>query len=294
MGCKKPKAPASPAGGKTAAQLLEAADILLQNAEWEGARQALRQIEEYYPSSPEYPRAKLLLGDSFFYGSTTSYPEALVEYNSFLNYFPRDSNRDYVLYRVALCHYGSIENAERDQSETRKALEGFQTLLREAPGSVYAVDAKAKVTQCWRRLAEAELLVGIHYIKSYAFTPGERRLKELLETYPEYVDRERVYYYLGEALRQKPIEQATMKAWQKDYLAKVGVEDLEKLNKDQMEEFVKAVRRMVKDTSNGYVEEAKGYYKKLVESYPTSEWAGKASDRLLEMGQAGLKEELDS
>jgi len=40
--------------------------------------------------------------------------------------------------------------------------------------------------------------------------------------------------------------------------------------------------------------EAKSYYEKLVESYPTSPWAARASDRLVEMGQAGLREELDS
>ncbi|NTV75570.1 MAG: hypothetical protein HGA66_15375, partial [Holophaga sp.] len=43
-----------------------------------------------------------------------------------------------------------------------------------------------------------------------------------------------------------------------------------------------------------YKEEAKGFYQKLVESYPGSEWAGRANDRLLEMGQTGRKEELDS
>jgi hypothetical protein len=40
--------------------------------------------------------------------------------------------------------------------------------------------------------------------------------------------------------------------------------------------------------------EAKSYYLKLVESYPGSPWAVRASDRLVEMGQSGLKAELDS
>ena len=40
--------------------------------------------------------------------------------------------------------------------------------------------------------------------------------------------------------------------------------------------------------------EARGYYEKLVESYPSSPWAQRASDRLVEMGRTGLKEELDS
>ena len=41
-------------------------------------------------------------------------------------------------------------------------------------------------------------------------------------------------------------------------------------------------------------QEARSYYQKLVESYPASPWAARASDRLVEMGQTGLREELDS
>ena len=177
--------------------------MYLQNGKWDEGRKMLRSIEERLPYSPEFAKAKLLIADSFFYGSTSTYPEALVEYKSFLNYFPRSERRDYALFRIALCHYASIENAERDQAETRKAMEAFQDLLRDAPGSVYAVDARAKITQCWRRLAESELMVGIFYVNNFNYGPAERRLKELLDTYPDYVDRERAYYYLAEALRKK-------------------------------------------------------------------------------------------
>ena len=43
-----------------------------------------------------------------------------------------------------------------------------------------------------------------------------------------------------------------------------------------------------------YRSEAKSYFQKLVESYPGSEWARRAADRLVTMGTSGVKEELDS
>jgi len=294
LACKKPVAAADAYKGQTAAELLSQGEMYMQNGKWDEGRKMLRTIEEHLPSSPEFSKAKLLLGESFFFGGNSTFPEALVEYKSFLSYFPRDERRDYVLFRVGLCHYASIESAERDQSETRKALEAFQVLLKEVPGSIYAVEAKAKVTQCWRRLAESELMVGIFYVKSYQFAGAERRIKALLETYPEYVDRERAYYYLGEAMRQRPLQPEAMKALQKSFLAKLGKEETDVLTKEETAKYVVELNALIKSDNLKCIEEAKGYYQKLVESYPASEWAGKASDRLVEMGQKGLKEELDS
>jgi len=294
LGCRKAKAGAKKdTNTRTAAQLIDEATALLQRGSWEEGRRILRVIEEQLPGTPEFPAAKLMLGDSFFFQGSSSFPEAMVEYQSFLNFFPRHEKRDLALYRVALCHYAAIENAERDQTETRRALESFQLLLREAPGSPYAVDAKAKTTQCWRRLAEHELMVGVHYVNSYHFAGAERRLKELLETYPDYVDRERAYYFLGEALRRKFVPNEVFEQYQKDYLAKNGKEDFSKLDKKEIDEIRAQIEKLGADEVAKYRQEARSYFQKLVESYPNSEWTLRAKDRLLEMGQSHVKEELD-
>ncbi len=294
LGCRKATKTPKKDETRTAAQILDEATAQLQRGKWDEGRRLLRVIEEQLPGTAEFPAAKLLLGDSFFFQSSSSYPEALVEYQSFLNYFPRSDKRDLALYRVALCHYAAIESAERDQAETRQALNAFQLLTREAPGSPYVMDAKTKITQCWRRLAEHELMVGIHYVNSYHFGGAERRLKELMETYPDYVDRERAYYFLGEAMRRKFVPGEVFEQHQKDFLARVGKEDAAKLDKKELEELKASALKLSNDEIAKYRQEARDYYQKLVESYPNSEWTGRAKDRLLEMGQLHVKEELDS
>jgi len=289
-----PKVAPDPYRNRNAPELLALGKVYLDNGKWEEGRKMLRSIEERLPSSKEFPIAKLLIADSFFYAATPSYPEALVEYKSFLNYFPRSDRRDYALFRIGLCHYASIENAERDQSETRLAMTAFQDLLREAPGSAYAVDARAKITQCWRRLAESELMVGVFYVNSYAYGPAEKRLKDLLQTYPDYVDRERAYFYLAEALRNKGLGQEDIKGLQKSFLARAGKDDMAKLSRDETTQYKGELVRLKAEEADQNRLEARSYYLKLVESYPASPWAARASDRLVEMGQAGLKEELDS
>lgn len=292
--CRKPSTKPDPLQGMTATELLGKGEAEVKAGRMDDGRRFLRTIEEQLPSTPEYPKAKVLLADSFFFAGSPSYPEALVEYQSFLNIFPRSEMRDYALYRVALCHYASIESAERDQSETRKAIESFQQLLRESPGSVYVTEAKAKVVQCWRRLAEHELMVGIFYVNTFHFGGAEKRLKELMENYPEFVDRERAYFWLGEALRRKIVPFESIQAWQKGRLAKLGKEEGAKLDKEEQKAWARDFETWSREETAKYRLEARGFYQKLVESYPTSAWAGRARDRLVEMGQAGVKEELDS
>ena len=58
-------------------------------------------------------------------------------------------------------------------------------------------------------------------------------------------------------------------------------------------DYNKAVAAYAAERVKVYRTEAKSYYQKLVESYPGSEWARRAADRLVTMGSGGIKEELD-
>ncbi len=291
LGCKKPKQ-AEPTG-ITGAQLLTEGQIMLKRGKWAEGRQRLRILEENLPGSLEYPTAKLLLADSFFFQGSPSYPEAAVEYQSFLNYFQKHERRDYALYHLALCHYASIESAERDQGNTRKAIEAFETLLREAPGSPYVPEVRNKLVQCWRRIAEHEVVVGIFYVNTYHFEGAEKRLKAALEAYPDYLDRERTYYYLGEALRRKFVPPVEIEKFYKAHLAKIGKTDTDKLDGEEIKVYGKELRTYVDAEVKRYRDESKAYFQKLVESYPGTEWARRAQDRLLELGST-VKEGLDA
>jgi len=294
VGCKKKPKVIDPTAGLTAPEILRDGEIMMQRGNWEDGRLKLRLIEEHLPSSAEFPKAKMLIGESFFFAGTPAYAEALVEYQSFLNYFPRHEMRDYAQFRIGLCHFASIETAERDQTATQKALESFQKLVADYPGSPYVVDARTKITQCWRRLAEHELMIGSFYVNAFNYAAAERRLKELLETYPEYVDRERAYYFLAEALRRKTLSREILERFNKDFLVRIKREETDTWTKEENAAYKKELKALAAEETAKYRLEARGYYQKLVESYPKSEWAGRAKDRLVEMGTENVKEELDS
>ncbi len=277
-----------------AAELFHTAQEAASSGKWTEARASLRQIEQYFPGSKEFPKAKLLMADSFFFEDNPSYPEAEVEYASFLNYFPRSESKDYVLYQIALCQYASIENAERDQASTQKAIKSFERLIAEAPGSVYTSDARAKMNQCNRRLAEHELVVGLLYLNTYHFSGAERRLKMMLEQYADYADLERAYYYLAEALRQKAPTALEIEAYQKEQLNGLGKDIWDDVSQTDQEKSLKALGDWIGQQREMYIKESKTYYQKLTESYPNSDWGRKAKDRLIELGTTITKLELDS
>jgi outer membrane protein assembly factor BamD len=277
----------------TAPALLERGERELKRKKWADGRATLKLIEEHLPSAEEFPRAKLLIADSYFYANKYGYAEAEVEYKSFLNYFPRHPDREYVLYRIALCCYAAMERAERDQTATYRAVEAFGRFLEEAPGSPYATDARARIVQCWRRVAEHELAVGVFYVNSRLFAAAEARLKEMLEAYPEQSDRERTYYYLGEALRRKFPSNELFEQEMRAFLESLGKTEQDALTPEEKRRWVELRDGMIKSEVGKYTAEAKSYFQRLVESYPDSPWAGRARDRLREMGQASVTEELD-
>lgn len=48
-----------------AAELFHTAQEAASSGKWTEARASLRQIEQYFPGSKEFPKAKLLMADSF-------------------------------------------------------------------------------------------------------------------------------------------------------------------------------------------------------------------------------------
>ena len=108
------------------------------------------------------------------------------------------------------------------------------------------------------------------------------------------MDRERAYFYLGEAMRQRLLSGEELNQFNKDYAVKLQKETLKDLSKEQVAQYGKDLQAYGAERAKVFHAEAKSYYRKLVESYPDSEWSRRASDRLVTMGLEGAKEELDS
>lgn len=159
-------------------------------ASWEKVR------DTFY--SPELGMlAELKIAEAYYI--TERYSEAATIFEEFLKQHPNDFRAATVLYRLGLSYYQQILPADRDQTNTRNALQTFQELVRRFPTSRDIQEASHLILRCKTRLAEHEVYVGAYYVKKKYYQPAITRLEAVLTSFPDYYYRDEVYFHLGKA-----------------------------------------------------------------------------------------------
>jgi outer membrane protein assembly factor BamD len=158
-----------------------------------------------FPESELVPTARLYLGRSYF--NERKYEEARAEYQRFLELFPQHERVDEARYYIGLSYVRQMEKADRDQALAKKAVAEFQALTNEFRDSQYAPDARAKIAQCRRQLADKELYIGTFYFNRGSYGAAIKRFETVLKEYPGSGYDDQALYYLGESLWE--LEQKT-------------------------------------------------------------------------------------
>ena len=147
------------------------------------ARANFQKIVERHPQSQYAPRARFLIGETYYREAT--FDKAIKEFESFMAFYPRHDIADLVQFRLAMSYYDQMKPVEQDQGLTVKAIEQFKKLVREYPDSRYASDALAKIEFCRGRLAQKELWVAAYYLENENNPVAARqRLEGVLKDYP--------------------------------------------------------------------------------------------------------------
>ncbi len=169
--------------------------------------QRARRMFERAMSQPDVSRelvadASLGMADAYFRdGGIINVAEALSRYTSFLTFYPTHPSADYAQYQLARSYLKQALGPDKDQSTTRTALAEFRKVWRDHPDSEWADRAREKADECRERLAESEMRVGLFYKKGESYDGAIARFRVILEEYPRYSERDRVYFELAESLR---------------------------------------------------------------------------------------------
>lgn len=181
--------------------LFEKGKALLDKKKPEEARKYLNFVFESYPNDPLGQKALLMVADSYFrQRGTTPALEARYRYRDYVTRYPSAPDRDFALYRYAICYDRDHSTADRDQTNTREAINQFETLLRDSPGSAYAPEAKKRLSGLRDQLAEHEFAVGFFYLRKGDPAAAFTRFHNLAEKYPQYQSRDKLLFYTGRAL----------------------------------------------------------------------------------------------
>jgi outer membrane protein assembly factor BamD len=180
--------------------LFEKGTDFLEKRKWLTAREYFQTLVETYPQSPYRADAKLGVGDCYLgEGSAASQVQAIQEFREFLSYFPTHPRADYAQYKLAMAHYYQMAKPERDQSETKHAIEEFDTFFSRYPNSKLIGEAKQHAREAHDRLSESEYRVGYFYFRMKWYPGSIDRFQSILKSDPEYTHRDAVYFYLAQS-----------------------------------------------------------------------------------------------
>lgn len=181
--------------------LFERATEELREERWVQARDYFRQIVDNYPQSQHRAEAKLGLGDTYLgQGTVESYVLAINEFREFLTFYPTHQRADYAQYKLGMSYFEQMLNPDRDQTNTKSAIGEFELFLERYPNSSLRGEVEARLRDARDRLSESEFRVGRFYYRIRWFPGAIDRFRAILESDPEYTNRDAVYYYLAESL----------------------------------------------------------------------------------------------
>jgi outer membrane protein assembly factor BamD len=165
------------------------------------ARTYYTYIYENYPNDPLGRRALLRVADTYFaQGDAVNLVEAQYKYRDFINRYPGSDRADYAMLQIGMVAYKQMERPDRDQQKTREAVEKFTDLIRTFPNSPLRPEADKRLQDALDRLAKHEHIVARFYMKRRSFQAAVLRLNGMVERYPNYRERDAVFYDLGASL----------------------------------------------------------------------------------------------
>jgi len=150
---------------------------------YSAAIDTFERLKDWYPFSKYAILAELKIGDAYY--KKEEYEDAVFAYEEFLNLHPRNEAVPYVMYQIGRCYFDQVDTVDRDQANTRKALESFTKLADRYPVDGYARRARPHIAVCVKTLAGHDLYVGRFYFKGRYYKAALSRFLAVINDYPD-------------------------------------------------------------------------------------------------------------
>jgi len=175
-----------------------------QDGDYSDAIEFFQRLREEYPLSRYASMAEIGIADSYY--SKKNYASAETEYVNFIDFHPTDENVPYAMYQLGMCHYKSMLDVDRDQTQTYRAQEAFDRLIAIFPNSKFSFMAEKRLREVKQRLAEHEFYVGHFYYRNEEYRAALKRFKKIADDYADLGLDYKVSYFLHQTRRQLEIQ----------------------------------------------------------------------------------------
>lgn len=165
----------------TAEQLYNQAHDYLDETRYKKAAETFEKVELEYPYSRWATDAKIMGAYACY--KNENYDDAVMALDRFIRFHPGNPNIAYAYYLKAMCYYDQISDVNREQGETRQALEAFRQLEARFPDSEYAADARQKMILARDNLAGKEMEIGRYYLNRKNYLSALNRFSAVVNHY---------------------------------------------------------------------------------------------------------------
>lgn len=180
----------------TAQELFESGNDAMREKRYGDAAELFSKLRDLYPFSPYSIEAELSLADAYFLDE--DYLMAGDAYQEFETLHPRHDAIPYVLYQTGQALQKSFISIDRPTSNVSLALEYYDRLMQEYPGTEYAEMASLHYRECRRLMAEREIYIGDFYQRTERYGSAWLRYKHVMDNYADLEDLYDAAYQRGQ------------------------------------------------------------------------------------------------
>jgi outer membrane protein assembly factor BamD len=173
------------------------ADQMLDKQSYEDAAKQYEEVDINHPYSREARRAIVMA--AYAYYKAGKYDDAVSSADRYLTLHPGTPESDLAQNIIGMSYYDQVLDPRRDQTNARKALDAYQTLLQRYPDSRYAADAQNRARILRDLLAASEMQVGRFYLRHNNYLAAINRFKVVVTDYQTTAQVEEALSRLTEA-----------------------------------------------------------------------------------------------
>jgi len=167
---------------------------MMEIGKYKVAKVYFKFIVDNFPNSPYAVEALINVATSLYLsGGWDDLLEARQRFSDFYNRYPQNEKAEYALFMQGKIALQLKEKPDRDQVNTMAALSFFKRYQQLYPDGKYLKEVEEGIKECNKSLALHELAVANFYFKRKAYNGAIGRLENLIKTYPDFNEMEKVY-----------------------------------------------------------------------------------------------------
>ena len=182
---------------------------LMKNGDYFAAGKKFLEAEILFPQSQWASKSVLMA--SYSYYMQDYYSLAITNLKRYFKTYPKDKNKAYAHYLLAMCYYETIEGEKKDLAPLVLSKEELNFIMKNYPETDYAYDARFKIDLINDVLAAKEVYIGRHYIKKGKWIPALNRFQNVLENYETTAHVEEAIHRLVEIYFKLGMEEESLK-----------------------------------------------------------------------------------